>query len=219
MKQMQFADDTNSGLTMSSREIAELCDKQHFHVCRDIIRMLKELEIGESRFGCSYLSEQNKRLTEYRLPKNLTLTLVSGYNVKLRKRIIDRWIKLEGQAPKLTQIQILLQSVQLLADVERRQVTLEQQQLDSSKRLDIIETKQADYETGAEHFAVTAYDKVYGHLKVNNKLAATIGRRCSTICKANGYPIGKAPHPLFGEVNTYPKVILDQVYEEERIHH
>lgn len=36
---------------------------------------------------------------EYLLPKDLTLTLVAGYNVRLRKRIIDRWLELEGSAP------------------------------------------------------------------------------------------------------------------------
>lgn len=88
-------------LTMSSREIAELCEKQHAHVMRDIRAMLDGLEIGQSKFGSTYTDVQGKVRDSYDLPKNLTLTLVAGYNVKLRARIIDRWMELEGQTKPL----------------------------------------------------------------------------------------------------------------------
>ncbi|MGP9804479.1 phage antirepressor KilAC domain-containing protein [Paracoccus sp. NSM] len=85
------------GVTMSSREIAELCEKQHQHVRRDIEAMCAALQIDPSSFGRIYKDARNRDQAEYRLPKDLTLTLVSGYNVVLRKRIIDRWLELEGQ--------------------------------------------------------------------------------------------------------------------------
>ena len=87
-------------LTMSSREIAQLCDKRHYHVLRDVKKMLEGLEIGATKFGGTYIDEQGKEWTQYLLPKDLTLTLVAGYNVKLRKRIIDRWLELEEHAGK-----------------------------------------------------------------------------------------------------------------------
>ncbi|KAB2762762.1 hypothetical protein F9K98_13285 [Brucella anthropi] len=83
-------------LTMSSREIAELCDKQHRHVVRDIKVMLGQLEEDEKGYAQTWTHPQNGQTYKvYELPKDLTLTLVAGYNVKLRKRIIDRWIELE----------------------------------------------------------------------------------------------------------------------------
>lgn len=82
-------------LTMSSREIAELCEKKHQHVKRDIESMCSGLEIDASNFGRIYKDGSNRNQTEYNLPKDLTITLVAGYNVKLRKRIIDRWMELE----------------------------------------------------------------------------------------------------------------------------
>lgn len=94
---------TGSGpLTMSSREIAELCEKQHKHVTRDIKVMLDQLGMGEEGYAQNWTNPQNgQSYPEYTLPKDLTLTLVAGYNVVLRKRIIDRWMELEsGAVPK-----------------------------------------------------------------------------------------------------------------------
>lgn len=85
-------------LTMSSREIAELCEKRHGDVIRDIRVMLDALgddadlrHVAESKDARGYTSE-------VALPKDLTITLIAGYNVKLRKRIIDRWLELEEGA-------------------------------------------------------------------------------------------------------------------------
>ncbi|WP_418024973.1 phage antirepressor KilAC domain-containing protein (plasmid) [Paracoccus sp. TD-10] len=87
----------NEPLTMSSREIAELCEKRHPDVRRDIKAMMSGLGDDVSRFAHTYQDAAGRQQEEYCLPKDLTLTLVAGYNVVLRKRIIDRWLELEGQ--------------------------------------------------------------------------------------------------------------------------
>ncbi|MBX8825241.1 phage regulatory protein/antirepressor Ant [Ochrobactrum sp. SFR4] len=84
-----------ASLTMSSREIAALCEKDHKNVKRDIEAMCTGLEINALTFELIYKDSRNRDQKEYCLPKDLTLTLVAGYNVKLRKRIIDRWMELE----------------------------------------------------------------------------------------------------------------------------
>lgn len=88
------------GRPMSSREIAELCEKQHAHVMRDIRDMLIQLhgEGGLLNFEHSYLNAQNRLQPEFHLPKRETLILVSGYNLSMRAKIIDRWQELEAQA-------------------------------------------------------------------------------------------------------------------------
>lgn len=88
-------------LTMSSREISDLCEKRHPDVRRDIRSMVEGLDGDVSKFARIYIDGSGRKQEEYLLPKDLTLTLVAGYNVKLRKRIIDRWLELEGQAPAL----------------------------------------------------------------------------------------------------------------------
>ena len=47
-------------MTMSSLEIAELTDKRHNNVLRDIRNMLNELELAELRFEHSY-KDKNSR--------------------------------------------------------------------------------------------------------------------------------------------------------------
>lgn len=82
--------------TMSSREIAELTGKDHGSVIlRDIRKMLKSIEIDDCKFAAMYKDAYGRDKPEYNLPKDLTLTLVSGYNVQMRYAIIKRWEQLE----------------------------------------------------------------------------------------------------------------------------
>lgn len=85
----------NVPVTMSSREIAELCEKQHQHVKRDFEAMCKGLKINPSTFGRIYQDARSRDQIEYVLPKRETLVLVSGYSVELRARIVDRVDELE----------------------------------------------------------------------------------------------------------------------------
>ena len=89
---------TNStNLTMSSREIAELCEKDLAHVNRDIRKMLSDLKDDPDLDHVNEAKDSRGYTTEFNLPKDLTITLVAGYNVKIRRRIINRWLELETQ--------------------------------------------------------------------------------------------------------------------------
>lgn len=76
--------------TMSTREVADLCEKRHRDVMRDVRTMCEALDIDARSFAHIYKDAQNREQEEYRLPRDLTLTLVTGYNIVLRKRVIDR---------------------------------------------------------------------------------------------------------------------------------
>ena len=88
---------------MSSREIAELVDKRHDHVMRDIRKML--IDLGKENlpnFGGVYIGGNGEERPCFHLPKRESLILVSGYDVHLRARIIDRWQELEDpSSPKV----------------------------------------------------------------------------------------------------------------------
>lgn len=88
-------------LKMSSREIAELTNKRHDHVVRDILKMLNSLDLDAPNFGDIYFDTQGRKQTEYHLNQELTITLISGYSVKLRHAIVKRWMELEKEVAKV----------------------------------------------------------------------------------------------------------------------
>ena len=49
--------------TMSSREIAELCDKRHSDVKRDIEVLAKQLDVDVRKFAYIYLDSMNLTLS------------------------------------------------------------------------------------------------------------------------------------------------------------
>jgi phage regulator Rha-like protein len=62
---------------MSSREIAELTGKRHGDVCRDIRKILEELEIDERKFASIFLDNMNREQSEFQLPKRETIILTT----------------------------------------------------------------------------------------------------------------------------------------------
>lgn len=118
---------------MSSLEIAGLCEKRHDHVMADIRTMLLQLNIQSPEFSGDYRDERGRSYPCFHLPKDLCLTLVSGYSVQLRKRIIDRWLELE-QANQLAVPQSLPEALRLAADMAEQKAVLEQKvQADAPK--------------------------------------------------------------------------------------
>lgn len=101
--------------TMSSREIAELTGKQHFHVKRDIEKMLADLEEDTSTYGWTYLDGQNRTQTEYLLDREHTDCLLTGYSAAMRMTVIKRWRELEQQVAsprELTRLELLQMAIE-----------------------------------------------------------------------------------------------------------
>lgn len=117
--------------TMSSREIAEITDKDVSHVHRDIRAMLDELGDDPELDHVKEDKDARGYTACFHLPKSLTMTLVAGYSVKLRKAIIDRWQELESQqlahAIPQTFAQALMLAAQQAERIEQQQAQLEQQ--------------------------------------------------------------------------------------------
>lgn len=149
---------TNNNQRMSSREIASLTDKRHDNVARDIILMLNSLELDVLNFEGIYFDSMNRQQVEYLLDKDLTLTLVAGYNTKLRYLIIKRWQELEAQASSPVIPTTLSEALRLAADQAE---LIEHQQ----SRLALAEPKAA---------ALDVIDSAIGSLNVRDT-AKTLG--------------------------------------------
>lgn len=103
---MSLVVDNTKPLTMSSRQIAEFTGKEHKHVKRDIKSMLTSLELDESKFGRIFFDQYGREQTEYHLDEELTLTLVTGYDVKRRMIVIQEWKRLKEENEKLRSQQV-----------------------------------------------------------------------------------------------------------------
>lgn len=103
----------NAEMTMSSREIAELVEKRHDHVLRDVEKMLQDIDapkFGAVDFQAEYTDAKGQARKEYRLPKDLTVTLITGYRADLRYKVVKRLEEMEAQA-----VPVALSGPQLLA--------------------------------------------------------------------------------------------------------
>lgn len=81
--------------TMSSLEIAKLTGKDHYNVLRDIRSTLEQAGIAPLNFEEREKYNNNNTRTIYRLPRAECDLVISGYSVKYRWAIIQRWHELE----------------------------------------------------------------------------------------------------------------------------
>ena len=178
-------------LVTTSRNVAEVFEKEHFHVLRDIRDILKECspEFGASNFGCSsYKTEQNKEATEYFLTKDGFVLLVMGYTGEKAMRFKEAYIKafnemeaklrqpqsrIEGDlTPQLSNARFLLEA----AGITGNQMVLSLDRLVKAKTGESLLTltgTQLEAPQPKQLFTPTQLGKAQGlsGIKVNKRLA------------------------------------------------
>lgn len=124
-----------STITMSSVEIAKICNKRHDHVMRDIRNMFAELNLDAPQFWGTYKTAQGNEYQCFFLPKREVMILVSGYRIDLRAKIIDRLNELESQqSPKIPQT--LPEALRLAADLAEQNQVLQLESKQKSEQID-----------------------------------------------------------------------------------
>lgn len=106
MNELTIHGGNSEPMTMTSREIAELTGKRHPDVRRDIRNMLEALKKDVSSFAHIYTDSAGREQEEYHLDRELTLTLVSGYDIPLRHRVVSRLAELEAR-PTIDPMKVL----------------------------------------------------------------------------------------------------------------
>lgn len=130
-----------NAVTMTSSEIAELTGKLHKDVIRDIRVMIAALEKDGADLRHVREDKDSRDYTEnFHLDRELTETLITGYSIPLRHKVIRRLHDLEEQAARpMTQAEITAANANHLVAVER-------QQREQQVALDRIETRVANVE-------------------------------------------------------------------------
>ena len=115
-------------VTMSSREIADLTGKQHKNVLRDIGVMLDSLEkAGSDLSQVVRYTDERGRTSEVRLDRVLTETLLTGYSIPLRHRVVTRLQDLEKVSRHSMSLPTnFAEALQLAADVAKQNTSLHQ---------------------------------------------------------------------------------------------
>ena len=128
--------------TMSSLDIAKLCEKDHANVLKDIRRILEEVEIDAVRFNGIYSDAYGRGKPCYHLPRFECDLVVSGYSVKYRAAIIRRWHELE-KAPVVPVFVIpttLPEALRLAADLSEKNDALALENAAMAPKADFYDT-------------------------------------------------------------------------------
>jgi anti-repressor protein len=119
------------------------------------------------------------------------------------KQARQYFIECEKQLKKpKTQIEIILESAKLLAEMERKQIQLEQ-------RIELIEAK-PEINGVIQHFSILGYCCNIGK-QISLEMAKDYGKKCSSLCTQLGFQTGKVPDSRFGTVKTYPLNVLEEI--------
>ena len=175
--------------TMSSLEIAELTGKQHAHVMRDI-RSLLEQGVHQSNFGLMFRTSKlfngaERKDPYYVLTKKGCLILASGYDAKLREKIIDRWEELEKEKLQGFVIPGSFSQALMLAAKQQEQIEEQKKQIlemnaeigEMKKKTDYLEVILSSRETVtitqiAQDYGMTAksFNRLLAELKIQRKV-------------------------------------------------
>ncbi|PTT05115.1 phage antirepressor KilAC domain-containing protein [Pseudomonas sp. HMWF006] len=105
-------------VSMSSREIADLTGKQHKDVIRDIRVMRKALsDDGADLRHLREIKDGRDYTAEFHLDRVLTETLLTGYSIPLRHRVVTRLAELENVSRQVVIPQNLPDALRLAADL------------------------------------------------------------------------------------------------------
>ena len=83
---------------------------------------------------------------------------------------------------------------------------------DQEERMGKLESKVDAISKGEAFFSVVGYANLR-KARLDQAKTSAIGKMATKLCKREGIETGSAPHPLYGEVNTYPVEILDLAFD------
>ncbi len=140
---------------ISTKEIAALTEKGHNTVLRDTRAMLLGLYADEKTSfealighgtnlyhdGWEVVPDAARdRIAEILLDREHAMTLVTGYDIKLRKRVVDKLSELEQVQPSIpTTAEALAQVFRMVADSERREAQQNAFNAEMAERVEIVE--------------------------------------------------------------------------------
>ena len=196
---------------LSSMEVAEMVDKDHAHLMRDIRNYIDLL--NQSNFGSvdffredTYKDAKGETRNCYMISKKgcefIAHKMTGQKGAIFTAKYIERFHEMQDALQKpMTQLEIMQMSINQLVEQERRMNELE-------SRMDMIEAKSLTVPN--EYFTVAGFASIRNK-KIDMVTAKMLGKKAAKLSKEFDYPIGKVPDERFGHVNTYHVDILNKV--------
>jgi phage regulator Rha-like protein len=152
---------------MSTVQVAELTGKQHKSVLRDCRNMFEELGLQSEQFCAHYLDTRNRKQEMFNLNEELSVTLVAGYNTKLRNAVVKEWKKLrterdqfvaalQNSDPQVLQYITNMASAKKVTDEKLIEVTEEKNQA-ITRRAQISTSREATMMSKLAHMTPIEY--------------------------------------------------------------
>lgn len=156
---------------------------------------------NEDYVGFVTMTSGNK-VQDFALSIDFAKRLAMMARTEIGEQIRNYFIEIEKRATKpLSQLDILAQSVQILQTQEKRITEVED-------RVKVIEAKQT---IRPNFFTIVGYATLQG-IQCGLKMACSLGRKATNLCKQRGIEPEEIPDPRFGKVKTYPEEILKEVF-------
>ncbi len=196
--------ETNGKQAVSARELYErlgydLSNWKRWYQ-KNIINNSFAVE-NEDYVGFVTMTSGNK-VQDFALSIDFAKRLSMMARTETGEQIRNYFIEVEKRATKpLSQLDILAQSVQILQTQEKRITEVED-------RVKVIEAKQT---IRPNFFTIVGYATLQG-IQCGLKMACSLGRKATNLCKQRGIEPEEIPDPRFGKVKTYPEEILKEVF-------
>jgi phage regulator Rha-like protein len=129
--------------TMSSREMAELCQKRHDSVKRTI-EMLSDKSLIDLPQNVEYLDSLNRPAQEYLVGKRDSLVIVAQLSPEFMAAVVDRWQALENNQPKQLNLNDATVLRDLLLNYSEQVITLSQEVKTLNQAIETITGGAAD---------------------------------------------------------------------------
>ena len=147
-------------VTMSSRNIEQLTGKDLSHVNRDIRAMLDALVDDPELDHVREDKDARGYTTAFHLGRELTYTLMAGYSVQLRRKVIARWQELEaGQSKPPAELSRM--------DILKLAMESEQARIEAEKQLALAAPKVEFVDRYVEATGLFTFREVAKLLKAN----------------------------------------------------
>ncbi len=184
--------------TMTSSQFAEMTGREKKSINRKI-RELFAAEIDGNIIAPSL--DTRGYVDEYLLPETESIMLAAKLDNTYLRKIADFW---KNRNNPTTTLEMLLVTVQKAVENERSIKELQVQQNETTAQVQALVE-------GEGYFTIIGYANLSG-IPIPSTDASYFGKQASEVCREDGIRIGKATHPLYGKVNTYPKEVIESVF-------